>query len=261
MISLQPGLITLIVGALTLSSCANQNQTSQPRQKSTSSKDDADFSASTIKDTSDGRQSADANAENDNAGGSNPASKIVDKEQLLKLAGDLESAGSDSKKAGEAAAKLEELLKIAKDSKLSLAARIARIQAEIKKLLADEGLKKNLAEQTDNFISSIDPEQIHKILESAKIKLGDPSDLATQVLNTAEKSAGDLIDQIVKEKSEIRTITISPADAEKLKAEISAVRKEIEETVKILDTAEGKQKLENLKAKLQDLIKKLLATK
>ena len=250
MISLKSRIAAVTISVLTFTHCAPQNESVETRQKSASTASGNQAASGTTRSESKPGASADAIKDHD-------TDKItqVDKEQIFALVGDLDAAGTDADKAGEAATKLESLLHIAQDGTLSLSARIAQIQKEITKLFADPATKKNLADQANSMIAKIDTDKLQEILRKASIKYGDANDLTTQILNTAQAASKQFLEDMVKQKSGSH----SGANSDKIKQEIDELRKEIDDTMKKIDSPDSKARIEALKLKIQELIKQLLS--
>ena len=172
MISLKSRIASVTISAVMFTHCGAPNQGADTRQMSAEAAFGNQPPTEGTPDSSNRETSADA--------GTNNGGKIT---QIFQLVGALNDAGIDPIKAWQATNKLTSLLRIAQDGNLSLAARIAQIQRETTKMLADPATKRDLAEQA-KVIAHLDPVKAQNIFSRAIINFGGVNDLTTQILDT-----------------------------------------------------------------------------
>lgn len=239
MISLKSRIASVTISAVMFTHCGAPNQGADTPQMSSEAAFGNQPPTVETPDGSNRETSADA--------GTNNGGKIT---QIFQLVGALNDAGIDPIKAWQATNKLTSLLRIAQDGNLSLAARIAQIQRETTKMLADPAIKRDLAEQA-KVIAHLDPVKVQNIFSRAIINFGGVNDLTTQILNTTRGSQ-QFLELLFQQKSG----ALSGENSEKLKQQLDDLRSGF---VNNINSPERKATIAAVTLKMQDLLKQLLA--
>jgi len=239
-ISLKSRIASVTISAVMFTHCGAPNQGADTRQMSAEAAFGNQPPTEETPDSSNRETSADA--------GTNKRGKIT---QIFQLVGALNDAGIDPIKAWQATNKLTSLLRIAQDGNLSLAARIAQIQRETTKMLADPAIKRDLAEQA-KVIAHLDPVKVQNIFSRAIINFGGVNDLTTQILNTAQSGSQQFLELLFQQKSG----ALSGENSEKLKQQLDNLRSGF---INNINSPESKATIAAVTLKMQDLLKQLLA--
>jgi hypothetical protein len=230
-ISLKSRIASVTISAVMFTHCGAPNQGADTPQMSSEAAFGNQPPTVETPDGSNRETSADA--------GTNNGGKIT---QIFQLVGALNDAGIDPIKAWQATNKLTSLLRIAQDGNLSLAARIAQIQRETTKMLADPAIKRDLAEQA-KVIAHLDPVKVQNIFSRAIINFGGVNDLTTQILNTAQSGSQHLLQILFEQKG----------TSKKLQEQLRVI-------INNFKFPESKATIAAGTLEMQDLLKQLLAT-